>query len=370
MNATSALQVAAGTVIVGAVFYDVFKTAVLPRPAVGRYSSAWSLVRTLWTAWRWTGTRIERASAREGWLAVFGPFSVFVMFGLWTVALIFGYALLFEGLAPGLHPAPGSFGDSLYFSAGTIVPLAYGDVVPIDAAARVITIAESASGVLIAALAITLLFSLFQSFQAREELVVTLDAMAGAPPSGVQILETAGERGMRPELVKTFDDWRRWAAGVLESHLAYPMLFYFRSSHDNEAWLNSLAAVMDAAALVVSTVEEQSEGPAHLMLTVGNHLVEDVTWTFRLRRSDEPYVERDEFEAARVRLERAGFHCRDAQSAWSEFAHLRATYAYQFNEVAKRLAIVPAQWIGDRSYLPHQRRRAPRRSWTRPRRTP
>lgn len=363
------LQILAGSIIVIAVFYDVFKTAVLPRPAVGRYSSAWSLVRTMWSAWRWTGGHVHRAGAREGWYAVFGPFSVFLMFGLWTVALIFGYALLFEGLAPGLHPAPTSFGDSLYFSAGTIVPLAYGDVVPVDAAARVVTVAESANGVIIAALAITLLFSLFQSFQAREELVVTLDAMAGAPPSGVQILETAAERGMRPELVKTFDDWRRWAAAVLESHLAYPMLFYFRSSHDNEAWLNSFAAVMDAAVLVVSTVEEQSEGPAHLMLTVGNHLVEDVTWTFRLHSSTEPYVEREEFEAARTRLQRAGFNCREADPAWTAFVALRKHYAHQFNQVAKRLAIVPAQWIGDRSYIPHQRAQAPRARRSRLRRT-
>ena len=71
------------------------------------------------------------------------------------------------------------------------------------------------------------------------------------------------------------------AAAVLESHLAYPMLVFFRSSHDNEAWLNSFGAVMDAAVLVMSTVDDKSEGPAKLMYRVGNHLVEDLSWYFR-----------------------------------------------------------------------------------------
>ncbi len=61
---------------------------------------------------------------------------------------------------------------------------------------------------------------------------------------------------MPQELERTLEEWRRWSAEVLESHLAYPVLIYFRSSHDNEAWLNSFGAVMDAAALVLTTLED------------------------------------------------------------------------------------------------------------------
>ena len=155
-----------------------------------------------------------------------------------------------------------------------------------------------ATGVALAALAITLLFSLYESFRAREQLVISLDAMAGAPPSGVQILETAAELGIRGDLKDTFDEWRAWSAMVLESHLAYPLLVYFRSSHDNEAWINSFGAVMDAAVLVMSTVEDGAEGPARLMFTVGNHLVEDFSWVFRLKSEEYPIVERSEYDAA------------------------------------------------------------------------
>ena len=348
------VEILAGLLIILAVLYDMFQSVVLPRPAINKFVLVRNLFGSLWVLWRWVGTRTSRLARREGWLAAFGPIGVLLTFGVWAVSLVFGYALILDGLRTQLRPVPDTFGTSLYFSATTLVPLSYGDLVPVGLAARLTTIAESATGVIVAALAITLLFSLYASFQQREELVVALDAMGGAPPSGVQILETAGEHGMRGELIKTFDDWRRWAAAVLESHLAYPILVYFRSSHDNEAWLNSFGAIMDAATLVMSTIEEESQGAAQLMFTVGNHLVEDLSWYFRLESSPDPYVEREEFDQAVERLAKAGHRCRQNTAAWKEFAALRAKYAFPLNQMAQRLAIIPAQWIGDRSYLPHQ----------------
>src|SRR5438552_15392612 len=95
-------------------------------------------------------------------------------------------------------------------------------------------ILESGTGVALAALAITLLFELYGSFRAREEAVVALDALAGAPASAVQLLETAAAPTMDGILKDTFEEWRKWSAMVLESHLAYPLPGYFRSSHATE----------------------------------------------------------------------------------------------------------------------------------------
>ena len=365
------LKIVGGLVIIVAVFYDLFQSVILPRPAVGKVALTRYALRLLWRLWRWIGLRRARVYRRERWLAYFGPIAVFVLFGIWVLALDLGYALIFNGLRTGLQPVQPTFGSALYFSSTTLVPLSYGDVLPVSTPARVVTVAETGTGIILAALVITLLFSLYQSFQRREELVVTLDAMAGAPPSGVQILESAAEHGMRNELVDTLDDWRRWAAAVLESHLAYPILVYFRSSHDNEAWLNSFGAIMDAAALVVSTIEDGSEGPARLMLTVGNHLVDDFAAYFSLRKSAEPYIEREEFEEATKRLVTAGYRSRPNRDVWKEFSALRSRYAGPLNEMNKRLAIIPAQWIGDRSYLPHQKqaRRTLRRGARTPRRS-
>ncbi|HEV3102369.1 MAG TPA: potassium channel family protein [Candidatus Dormibacteraeota bacterium] len=353
MTAVRWIELVVGIVIVVAAFYDLFRSVVLPRPAVNRFILIRPFFNMAWKTWRWIGHRIPSPARRETWLATFGPLMVIVIFVLWALAFLFGYALILDGLRSQIRPLLDNFGESLYFSATTIVPLSYGDFVPTAFGSRVAIIFESATGVGIAALVITLLFSLYAAFQEREELVVQLDAIAGAPPSGVQLLETVFERGLRNELIKTFDEWRAWSAAVLESHLAYPILLYFRSSHDNEAWLNSFGAVMDAAALVLTAVDEDEQGPARLMFTVGNHLIEDLAWYFRFTSTKEPLIERDEFDEAVARLKKAGYRTKSGEEAWISFTHHRGKYASQLIWMADRLAIVPAEWIGDRTYAPH-----------------
>jgi hypothetical protein len=349
-----------GLAIIGVVFYDLFQTVVLPRPAVGKMQLARKVVRPMWLVWRWASQRTSRLERSEARLAAFAPVALLTLFLIWAAALIFGYGLLLNGLAGQIRPPPPDFITSIYISASTLVPLAYGDFVPEGFLARTVIIAESATGVVLAALAITLLFSLYESFRVREELVVSLDALAGAPPTAVQLLETTAKHHMRPPLDDTFEEWRKWSAMVLESHLAFPLLVYFRSSHDNEAWINSFGAVMDAAILSLSTIDDASEGPAHLMFTVGTHLVEDMSWVFNIKSSDDPIVERSEYDAAVQRLIKVGYRMRDVDAGWEKFAQLRARYATGLNQMALWLAIPPAQWIGDRTYLPHRTKRAPR----------
>jgi Ion channel len=359
-----------GVLILAVVFYDVFQSVVLPRPSVGKLRLAPWILRPLWRSWRWLGTRDSRMDRRENWLGTFGPVGLIALLGFWALSIILGYALIFDSIPGQIRPSPADFWTSLYFSASTLLPLSYGAILPIGPAARVVVLTESASGLGLIALVISLLFSLYGSFQRREELVVTLDAIAGAPPAGLQILETVANQHMPDELRTTFDDWRRWSAAVLESHLAYPILVYFRSSHDNEAWLNSFGAVMDAATLVMSTVvgEDETAGHARMMFKVGNHLVEDLAWYFRFKNAGVPIVEREEFEDARERLIRAGFQCREGEEAWKEFSSLRSMYASPLNQLARLLAILPARWIGDRSYLPHSTREPSLTRTSKPRR--
>jgi hypothetical protein len=362
-------EAAIGVVILAVAFYDVFQSVVLPRPSIGKLRLAPWILRPLWATWRWASTRESRIERRENMLGTFGPVALLALLAFWSLSSILGYALLIDSIPDEIHPPSPDFWTSLYFSAGTLLPLSYGEILPIGFLARLVIVAESATGVGLIALVISLLFSLYGSFQRREELVVTLDALAGAPPAGLQILETVANHRMPDELRATFDDWRRWSAAVLESHLAYPILVYFRSSHDNEAWLNSFGAVMDAATLFLSTVvsEDATEGHARLMFKIGNHLVEDLAWYFRFKNAGVPIVERQEFDDARDRLISAGYKCREADAAWEEFASLRSLYASILNQLAGRLAIMPAKWIGDRSYVPHVargsvRRRAPKKA--------
>ena len=348
-------------------FYDLFETVVLPRPAVRKVQLARYIIRPLWRIWRWVfnrGSHIDRSEARLG---AFGPIALITLFFIWAVALVTGYALIIDGLRTEFHPALADFPAAFYTSATTLVPLSYGDIVPTEGVARLVIILESASGVGVAALAITLLFELYGSFQEREEAVVSLDALAGAPPSAVQLLETAAQRGMDGILKETFEEWNKWSAMVLETHLAYPLLVFFRSSHDNEAWINSFAAVMDAAALIMSATDDPTKGAAKLMFTVGSHLVEDITWLFRIKTANDPIIERAEFKAAIGRMRTAGYIAGDGDAEWDQFAYFRSKYASTLNQIAQLLVAPPAQWVGDRSYLPHRQRPRRRRQ---PIRTP
>ena len=352
-----------GFVVLAVTAYDLFQSVVLPRPAVRKFQLARYLIRPMWLAWRWInlrGSRIERSEAR---LALFGPLGLLVLFAIWGFSLIVGYGLIIDAVRDEFRPHLNDFLTSFYVSATTLVPLAYGDFVPEEGLARAVIFFESASGVGIAALAITLLFELYGSFREREEKVVALDALAGAPASALQLLETAAAPGMDGALKETFDEWRAWSAMVLESHLAYPLLIYFRSSHDNEAWINSFGAVMDAGALVISSMEGQpSAGAAKLMLTIGNHFVEDIAWLLRFQQTPDPIIERSEYAAAIERLKAAGYQAHDGDAHWQKFAAMRSKYATTLNQIAQLLSAPPAPWVGDRSYLPHRQRQRRRRA--------
>ena len=359
------MEIGVGAVVIAVTLYDVFQSVVVPRPAVGRLRLSVTLLRTGWRGWRSVAMRPHGLRTREAALAVYGPLVVVVLLVLWGSILILGYALVLHGLRGELHPQPDTFGTTLFFSAGRMLAFSVEGIQATGVPARIFTTFEAASGFGLFALVISLLFSLFSFFQRREAAVVALDALAGAPPSGVQLLESCAKDNMSDQLLATFDGWRVWTADVIESHLAYPMLFYFRSSHDNEAWPNSFGAVMDAATLVLSTIEGGPVGQARLFHKLGTHFVQDVREFTRYQGVAAPGVEREEFVEAYSRLDRAGYRLRDRDVAWEEFCELRRKYAPTLNQMSRVLAIPPAPWIGDRSYLPHRERRpraqAPRR---------
>ena len=361
MGAPEIVSVVAGGILLVLTGYDLFQTVVLPRPVVRKIQLARIVVRPMWRIWRWVSLRSSAVDRSEGRMAAFAPIALIVLVLIWAAALVTAYALLEYGVRDQFQPEMEDFPEAFYVSAATLVPLAFGDIIPTQGVARFIIVLESANGVAFGAAAITLLFELYGSFRAREEAVVALDALAGAPASAVQLLETAAKPGMDGILRETFEEWRKWSAMVLESHLAYPLLIYFRSSHDNEAWINSFGAVMDSGALILSSIEgNEAAGSAKLMMTVGDHLVEDINWLLFAQALDpEPVIERSEYEAAIARLRAAGYKAMDGDVHWQRFAAMRSKYAVFVNRMAQLVAAPPAPWVGDRSYLPHRER--PRR---------
>jgi hypothetical protein len=108
--------------------------------------------------------------------------------------------------------------------------------------------------------------------------------------------------------------------------------------------------------LAISTLEDVPPGGAYLMLKVGGHLVEDVSVRRHYVSDGLPWVERADFDEARRRLQAAGYRVRDGDGPWEEFARRRGVYASLLIDLARYLALQPAPWIGDRSYLPHSDR--------------
>jgi hypothetical protein len=274
---------------------------------------------------------------------------------LWIAFLIVGYGLMLDGLRDQVRPVPETIGTSMYFAGTSLLTLGFGDYAAIAPWTRFITLAAGATGLGMFASVISLLYTLYGSFQRREVAVVVLEAGAGAPPSGVTLLETYAHAGILDDLPRVFETWQAWAAEVLDSHLAYPVLAYFRSSHDNDSWISSLGAVMDAATLVLTSIEDGPKGWAKLFRAVGGHLLEDLVQYFRLPDEVEVGVERAEFDEACRRLAFAGFRMRDPDEAWDAFSRQRSEYAGRVNALARNWATPPAQWIGDRSPLKYPR---------------
>lgn len=352
--------IAGGLIVIGITLVDVFQSVIVPRAEdtvlrVSRY-----VTRFAWRVWPWLSEMLYGANEtkREDFLGTYAPFALMLMLVSWVTMLLLGWGLLFYGLREGLRPAHLSFGSCVYFAGTSLLTIGYGDIIPVTAATRALAVVAAASGLGVVAIVISFLFAVFGSFQRRETFVVTVGARAGAPPSGVGLLAVHALAGIRGDLAQVFRQAQTWTAEVMESHLAYPILIYFRSSHDYESWVGTLGAMMDAAALVVSTLDAaemenaQTQGQARIMYELGRHLVSDFAAYFRLESTDRSIgVERGEFDDACDRLSENGYHIRDRDAAWSQFAQLRASYASPLNAMARWLRIPPVRWVGDRSML-------------------
>ena len=339
-----AFELALGLLFLALVFWDVFETIVVPRPTPGRFRLSRYLVRGAWRAARATAGA-EVSATRDRLLGLFAPAATVLLLVAWLAGLVLAYGLILFALRAELQPAPADLGTALYFAASSILTLGFGDIVAIGSPARIVVVAAAASGLGIVALVVTFLFSLFGSYQRREVSVVTLQAKAAVPPSAVVLLEALARMDLVARLPEFFGDWERWAAEVLDSHVAYPLLGYFRSSHDNLSWISALGTVLDAASLVLTTILDVPRGQAELMKGVGSHLVEDIT-SLGFRSGGSVGIDRPAFDSVYVRLLDAGYRLVPADEAWEDFSAARATYAPGLEAMANYWAVPSPSWFG------------------------
>ena len=245
---------ALGLFLLALTFWDLFQTIVVPRPTPGWFRIGRYLIRSSWHVLR--GIRDGRPGrSYDRVLGLFAPAATVALLVAWLVALIVGYGLILCAIRDEIEPVPTDLGTTVYFAATSVLTLGFGDIVAAGGPARVVITIAAISGLGIVALVVTFLFSLYGSYQRREVRVVTLQSAAGAPPSAVALLETYAMLDLRERLPELFHDWEGWAAEVLDSHVAYPLLGFFRSSHDNLSWISALGTVLDASSLGSTTVD-------------------------------------------------------------------------------------------------------------------
>lgn len=351
-----ALAFVLGLFLLALTLWDLFQTVVVPRPTPGWFRISRYLVRG-----SWRGLRALRdgqpGRSYDRVLGLFAPAATVALLAAWLVTLIVGYGLILYAVRDELRPPPPDLGTALYFAATSVLTLGFGDIVAQGTIARVVITVAAISGLGAVALVVTFLFSLYGSYQRREMRVVMLQASAGAPPSAVTLLETYAVLGLTDRLPGLFRDWQEWAAEVLDSHVAYPMLGYFRSSHDNLSWISALGTVLDAASLVLTTVDGVPRGDAKLFKRMGTHLVEDIS-NLGFRSGTPTHLDRSAFEAACDRLEQAGYVLAARDVSWVSLEAARATYATRLVAMASYWATPAAQWLGDPVAL-HQPLHAP-----------
>ena len=340
-----AVAFALGLLLLALTFWDLFETVVVPRPTPGWFRISRYLVRGSWRGLEAIrDPRLGRSYDRL--LGLFAPAMAIALLGAWLLTLIVGYGLILFALRDELRPVPTDLGSTLYFAATSVLTLGFGDIVAVGALARVFVIIAAVSGLGSVALVVTFLFSLYGSYQRREIQVVILQAAAGAPPSAVALLETYARLDLVARLPDLFFEWEHWAVEVLDSHIAYPLLGFFRSSHDNLSWISALGTVLDAASLVITTIVGVPRGEAKLFKRVGTHLVEDII-NLGFRAGEPTGLDRAAFDAACARLEEAGYTLEARDDAWPHFEAARATYAPRLEAMARYWATSATSWLGD-----------------------
>jgi hypothetical protein len=339
-----------GSALLLTILWDAFETIVLPRRVTRQFRLARLFYRTTWLPWRvivrWLSLR-----RRETYLSFYGPLSLIILLAFWAIGLIAGFGLLHFALGSHVRAAPGygviGFWTDIYLSGTTFFTLGIGDVVPQGKVARGLVVAEGGMGFGLLAVVIGYLPVIYQSFSRREVNISLLDARAGSPPSAGELLRRHNREGGLDELCGLLSDWERWSAELMESHLSYPVLCYFRSQHSNQSWLAALTSILDGCALLSVSIEGQCQHQAELTFAMARHAIVDLSQIFIAQPEQPKYDRLPPSELARLRASLAaeGFHLDDNARADQRLAELRRLYEPYAYPLGQFLLMDLPPWI-------------------------
>jgi hypothetical protein len=327
-------------ILIVLVLVDGFEAMVLPRRVTHPYRPTRLFYRVSWSLWRAAALWLGERRWRQTFLSLFGPLSLLALFAAWVVGLIFAFGLLHWSLGTPLQPDSGpNLATYLYFSGATFFTLGFGDATPVGWLGRFLAIAESGLGFGFIAVIIGYLPALFQAFSRREVTISLLDARAGSPPSAAELLRRLAHSQRWSAVDPFLEEWERWAAELLESHLSFPMLSYYRSQHDNQSWLAALTAILDSCALLIVGSRGCNTYQAQLTFAIARHAAVDLALIFKQPPID-PVPDRllpDQLSQLRESLRTAGLEMADGPVADKKLSELRAMYEPFVNALARYL---------------------------------
>jgi hypothetical protein len=339
---------ALGLVIVGATFSSVVGTIVLPRGVRSRI--AYAVWRAIHQPFMAAAGRMRRYESKDRLLGLLGPVSLLALLAAWLLLFLLGYALLFLALTgDGFMAALRLSGSSLFTLGLAASP---------REAATVVTFVAAATGLVVIALQVGYLPTIYGAYNRRETLVNMLESRAGEPAWGVELLAREQLIGSLDSLEPFFNEWERWAADLTESHVNYPWLLSFRSPYPLRSWVVSLLAVLDAAALYLALVPDRAPSAARHCLRTGFLGLRALAGVLRIELDTDPRPDApialtyEEFSDGLDRLQAVGFPMeRSREEAWRQFRGWRVNYEAAAYQLADRLVAVPAPWSGPRPSL-------------------
>ncbi|MHB1935142.1 MAG: potassium channel family protein [Acidobacteriaceae bacterium] len=336
-----ALTLILGLLCLAEVLLDAFQTIILPRRASGRFRVSRIFMTAMWIRWRAIAHKMRQTNRRESFLSYFGPLSLLKLVVIWASGLILGFALLYHAIGSPFADAHsvGKWETDLYVSGTTLFTLGLGDVVPLSVPARFLVALEGGMGLAFVAGVIGYLPVLYGAFSRREVSIILLDARAGSPPTALELLRrhagSTGELALQTLLV----EWERWSAELLESHISYPQLCFFRSQHDNQSWLSALVTMLDTCAVLISTIEGDAARQAQLTFVMARHAVLDLAHIFGLKdvASGADRLPHASVQNICEQLAQAGFTLCAGDASLQRLRELRAMYEPQAYQLGRLL---------------------------------
>ncbi len=344
------VTVIAGIALVLMVLWETFETIVLPRRVTRQFRLTRMFYRATWIPWRALAGLRRTRKKRDALLSYYGPLSLLMLLAFWAFTMVFGFALVHYGDGAQFRGTlfPNRFGNALYLSGTTLFTLGLGDIQPASPLSRFITVLEAGIGFGFLALVISYLPVLYQAFSRREVTISLLDARAGSPPTAFELLRRhTGEHGL-DTLAELLAHWETWAAELMESHLSYPVLAYFRSQHDNQSWIASLTAVLDCCALAMTGLEGICEYQARMTFAIARHALVDLSQVFSaapVPDGAQPRLTPEELHEIRGRLRSSGFVLAEGELADRELDRIRGLYEPYALALARHLALDLPPWI-------------------------